>query len=114
MFFRVVRRLPACAVVCGAALFSISSLADTTIFTALDDPAQAKKPFEGNVQAGYSAQTGNTSNSTLNADTTMTWFDTNTAYSLWGSGVHLKNIRLAAVRATTWIPRTMCLVRRAG
>ncbi|WP_413528971.1 YdiY family protein [Rahnella inusitata] len=97
MFFRVVRHLPVCAVVCGASLFSISSLADTTIFTALDDPAQAKKPFVGNVQAGYSAQTGNTSNSTLNADTTMTWFDTNTAYSLWGSA---RNTSSSGVRSS--------------
>jgi len=85
MLFRVVRRLPAYAVVCGAALFSISSFADTSIFTALDDPSTAKKSFDGNIQAGYSAQTGNTKNSTLSADTTMTWFHTRTAYSLWGS-----------------------------
>ena len=97
MFFRVVRHLPVCAVVCGASLFSISSLADTTIFTALDDPAQAKKPFVGNVQAGYSAQTGNTSNSTLNADTTMTWFGTNTANSLWGSA---RNTSSSGVRSS--------------
>lgn len=88
MFFRVVRRLPACALVCGAALFSVSSLADTDVFTALDNPATAKKDFDGNVQAGYNAQTGNTSSNNLNANTTMTWFQPNTAYSIWGSAVN--------------------------
>lgn len=97
MSFRVVRRLSACAVVCGAALFSISSLADTTIFTALDDPATAKKPFEGNIQAGYTAQTGNTTNSSLSADTTMTWFNTNTANSIWGSA---RNTSSSGVRSS--------------
>lgn len=97
MFVRVVRRLPAYAVVCGAALFSISSLADTTIFTALDDPATAKKPFDGNIQAGYTAQTGNTSNSSLSADTTMTWFNTNTANSIWGSA---RNTSSSGVRSS--------------
>ncbi|MDR3430987.1 MAG: DUF481 domain-containing protein [Rouxiella aceris] len=97
MFFRVVRHLPACAIVCGAALFSLSSLADTSVFTALDDPATAKKSFDGNVQAGYSAQTGNTSNSSLSADSTMTWFQTNTAYSLWGSA---RNASSSGVRSS--------------
>ena len=97
MFVRVVRRLPAYAVVCGAALFSVSSLADTTIFTALDDPATAKKPFEGNIQAGYTAQTGNTTNSSLSADTTITWFNTNTANSIWGSA---RNTSSSGVRSS--------------
>lgn len=82
---RVLRSLPRYALVCGATLFSVNSFADSTLFTALDDPSTAKKTFEGNVQAGYSAQTGNTKNSVLSADTTMTWFHPDTAYSLWGS-----------------------------
>lgn len=38
----------------------------------MDDPATAKKPFEGNVQAGYNAQSGNSQSSTLLANTNMT------------------------------------------
>ena len=88
MFFKAARRLPACAIVCGAALFSVSTLADTDVFTALDNPATAKQPFVGNLQAGFNAQTGNTSSSNLNANTTMTWFNNDFANSIWGSAVN--------------------------
>jgi putative salt-induced outer membrane protein len=70
---------------CLTAFTNLSALADNTLFTALDDPATAKKPFDGNVQAGYNAQSGNSQNSTLLANTSMTWFNTDTAYSLWGA-----------------------------
>lgn len=70
---------------CLTAFTSISALADNTLFTAMDDPATAKKPFDGNIQAGYNAQSGNSQNSTLLANTTMTWFNSDTAYSLWGA-----------------------------
>jgi putative salt-induced outer membrane protein len=106
MFFRVVRRLPACAIVCGAALFSVSSLADTDVFTALDNPATAKKNFDGNVQAGYSAQTGNSSSNNLNANTTMTWFQPNGAQRLTPllqAFVLQKNIRRGGVHVTTFL-----------
>lgn len=70
---------------CLTAFASIPSFADNTLFTAMDDPATAKKPFEGNVQAGYNAQSGNSENSSLLANSSLTWFNTSTAYSLWGS-----------------------------
>jgi putative salt-induced outer membrane protein len=54
----------------------------------MDDPATAKKPFEGNVQAGYNAQSGNSESSTLLANTSLTWFNTESAYSLWGSATN--------------------------
>ncbi|SPW64452.1 putative outer membrane protein, acid-inducible [Escherichia coli] len=44
-----------------------------------------KKPFEGNLNAGYLAQSGNTKSSSLTADTTMTWYGQTTAWSLWGN-----------------------------
>jgi putative salt-induced outer membrane protein len=97
MFFRVVRRLSTCAILCGAALYSVSSLADNSIFTVLDDPSTAKKSFDGNVQAGFTAQTGNTTNSNLNAATTMTWFHDRTAYSLWGDA---RNTSSSGVRSS--------------
>ncbi|ENA1755787.1 DUF481 domain-containing protein [Yersinia ruckeri] len=66
-------------------LFTTSAFADATVFTALDDPSTAKHSFVGNVEAGYNAQSGNTNNSTLTANSALTWFQPNTAYSLWGS-----------------------------
>lgn len=71
---------------CLTTFTSVSALADNTLFTAMDDPATAKKPFEGNVQAGYNAQSGNSQSSTLLANTNMTWFNSDAAYSLWGGG----------------------------
>jgi putative salt-induced outer membrane protein len=50
---------------CLTTFTSVSAFADNTLFTAMDDPATAKKPFEGNVQAGYNAQSGNSQSSTL-------------------------------------------------
>ncbi|WP_431223643.1 DUF481 domain-containing protein [Serratia sp. L9] len=70
---------------CLTAFTSVSTFADNTLFTAMDDPATAKKPFDGNVQAGYNSQSGNSQSSTLLANTTMTWFNADTAYSLWGA-----------------------------
>ncbi|MDI4746032.1 hypothetical protein MJL33_32455, partial [Salmonella enterica subsp. enterica serovar Kentucky] len=42
-------------------------------------------PFEGNLNAGYLAQSGNTKSSSLTADTAMTWYGQRTAWSLWGN-----------------------------
>ncbi|CAI2509976.1 DUF481 domain-containing protein [Serratia marcescens] len=70
---------------CLTTFTSVSAFADNTLFTAMDDPATAKKPFEGNVQAGYNAQSGNSQSSTLLANTNMTWFNSDAAYSLWGA-----------------------------
>ncbi|NIG98692.1 MAG: DUF481 domain-containing protein [Serratia symbiotica] len=70
---------------CLATFTSALALADNTLFTVMDDPATAQKPFEGNFQAGYNAQSGNSQNSRLLASTNMTWFDNDAAYSLWGA-----------------------------
>lgn len=74
--------------VLGLSLASFATFADTDIFTALDDPSTAKKSFDGNIQAGYTAQSGNTHNSNLAANSTMTWFQTNNAYSIWGEAAN--------------------------
>ncbi|STW69060.1 membrane protein [Klebsiella pneumoniae] len=44
-----------------------------------------KKPFEGVVNAGYLAQSGNTKSSSMTADSTLTWYGNTTAWSLWGN-----------------------------
>ncbi len=44
-----------------------------------------RKTFEGNLNAGYLAQSGNTKSSSLTADTAMTWYGQRTAWSLWGN-----------------------------
>ncbi len=74
--------------VMGLSLASVSSFASTDIFTALDDPSTAKKSFDGNIQAGYNAQSGNSRNSSLSANTTMTWFQPSNAYSIWGEALN--------------------------
>nr|WP_314421939.1 DUF481 domain-containing protein [uncultured Erwinia sp.] len=61
------------------------ALADNNVFTVMDDPSTAKKPFEGNAAAGYLAQSGNTKSSSATANTNMTWYQPSTAYSLWGN-----------------------------
>lgn len=47
-------------------------MADDSVFTVMDDPSAAKKPFEGVVNAGYPAQSGNTKSSSMTADSTLT------------------------------------------
>lgn len=59
--------------------------ADDSVFTVMDDPATAQKTFEGNLNGGYLAQSGNTKSSSLTADSTMTWYGKTTAWSLWGN-----------------------------
>ncbi|MCZ5678138.1 hypothetical protein O5624_01645 [Escherichia coli] len=89
----------------GGMFASLNAAADDSVFTVMDDPASAKKPFEGNLNAGYLAQSGNTKSSSLTADTTMTWYGQTTAWSLWGTPVILllmmsvlqKNMRRAGV-----------------
>jgi putative salt-induced outer membrane protein len=44
-----------------------------------------QKPFEGTVNAGYLAQSGNTKSSSMTADSTLTWYGDTTAWSLWGN-----------------------------
>jgi putative salt-induced outer membrane protein len=68
-------------------LFQVA-FADNTIFTAMDDPTAAKKPFEGSASAGYQGQNGNTTSSSLSAQTNMTWYQSSVAYSLWGGATN--------------------------
>jgi len=49
----------------GSALFSHFATADDSVFTVMDDPSSAKKPFEGYLNGGYLAQSGNTKSSSL-------------------------------------------------
>jgi hypothetical protein len=68
----------------GRAFASACAMADDSVFTVMDDPS-AKKPFEGTVNAGYLAQSGNTKSSSMTADSTLTWYGNTTAWSLWGN-----------------------------
>lgn len=66
-------------------IFTMSPVfASVDIFTVPDDPSTAKNDFAGNVEGSYAHVTGNTRTSTLSADSTLTWFSDENAYSLWG------------------------------
>ncbi len=73
------------ALLLGSTLVSHLAFADDSVFTVMDDPTTAKKPFEGNINAGYLAQSGNSKSSTATADTNLTWYGQTTAWSLWGN-----------------------------
>ncbi len=64
---------------------SMHAFANDAVFTVMDDPSSAKTPFEGSVNGGYLAQSGNTTSSSLTADSTLTWYGNTTAWSLWGN-----------------------------
>lgn len=51
--------VPVILLIATGALFSKRAISDDSIFTIMDDPTSAKKPFEGNINAGYLAQSGN-------------------------------------------------------
>ncbi|MCE0827270.1 putative outer membrane protein [Buttiauxella ferragutiae ATCC 51602] len=80
-----VKTVPAAILLTGSALLSHFAIADNSVFTVMDDPSTAKKPFEGNLNAGYLAQSGNTTSSSLTANSNLTWYQTATAWSLWGN-----------------------------
>ena len=82
---KLLKTVPAALLLTGGLLASMHAVADDSVFTVMDDPSSAKKPFEGNLNAGYLAQSGNTKSSSLTADTTMTWYGQTTAWSLWGN-----------------------------
>ncbi|HBI11126.1 MAG TPA: hypothetical protein DDY57_13490 [Franconibacter pulveris] len=82
---KLLKTVPAVMLLAGGALVSQFAIADNTVFTVMDDPSTAKKPFEGNLNAGYLAQSGNTKSSSLTADSTLTWYGQRTAWSLWGN-----------------------------
>ena len=73
------------ALLLTAGVFAQQAYADNSVFTSMDDPSTAKKPFEGSASAGYLAQSGNTTSSSLTAQTNMTWYQESMAYSLWGN-----------------------------
>lgn len=81
---KLFKTVPALVMAAGV-LASMNAVADDTVFTVMDDPASAKKPFEGNVNGGYLGQSGNTKSSSLTADSTLTWYGDSTAWSLWGN-----------------------------
>ena len=82
---KLFKTVPVLIVLAGGVLASLNAAADDTVFTVMDDPSTAKKPFEGSVNGGYLAQSGNTTSSSLTADSTLTWYGTSTAWSLWGT-----------------------------
>lgn len=82
---KLLKTVPAAVVLLGGVFASAYATASDTVFTVMDDPTAAKKPFEGNVNAGYLAQSGNTKSSSATADTTLTWYGDTTAWSLWGN-----------------------------
>lgn len=57
---KLLKTVPAALLLTGGLLASMQAAADDSVFTVMDDPSSAKKPFEGNLNAGYLAQSGNT------------------------------------------------------
>ncbi len=81
---KLLKTVPALFMAAGV-LASMNAVADDTVFTVMDDPATAKKPFEGSVNGGYLAQSGNTKSSSLTADSTLTGTVAERHRSLWGN-----------------------------
>ncbi|OZQ42027.1 hypothetical protein CIG61_32625, partial [Klebsiella variicola] len=71
---KLLKTVPAAALLAGGLFASACAMADDSVFTVMDDPSSAKKPFEGTVNAGYLAQSGNTKSSSMTADSTLTWY----------------------------------------
>ena len=65
---KLLKTVPAIVMLAGGMFASLNAAADDSVFTVMDDPASAKKPFEGNLNAGYLAQSvwGNASNTSSN------------------------------------------------
>ena len=82
---KLLKTVPAAVMLAGGLFASACAMADDSVFTVMDDPSSAKKPFEGTVNAGYLAQSGNTKSSSMTADSTLTWYGDTTAWSLWGN-----------------------------
>ena len=82
---KLLKTVPAALMLAGGVFAAMNATADDSVFTVMDDPTAAKKPFEGNLNAGYLAQSGNTKSSSLTADSTLTWYGNTTAWSLWGN-----------------------------
>ena len=71
---KLLKTVPAAVMLAGGLFASVGAMADDSVFTVMDDPSAAKKPFEGVVNAGYLAQSGNTKSSSMTADSTLTWY----------------------------------------
>lgn len=65
---KLLKTVPAALMLAGGVFAAMNATADDSVFTVMDDPATAQKPFEGNLNAGYLAQSGNTKSSSLTAD----------------------------------------------
>jgi putative salt-induced outer membrane protein len=81
---KLLKTVPVLVMAAGV-FVSMHAFASDTVFTVMDDPSTAKAPFEGSVNGGYLAQSGNTKSSSLTADSTLTWYGDTTAWSLWGN-----------------------------
>lgn len=82
---KLFKTVPVVIMCTGGMFAAFTAQAADNVFTVMDDPVTAKKPFEGNLNAGYLAQSGNSDHSSLTAETNMTWYGQNTAWSLWGN-----------------------------
>lgn len=81
---KLLKTVPAIVMLAGGMFASLNAAADDSVLLSWTI-LPALKPFEGNLNAGYLAQSGNTKSSSLTADTTMTWYGQTTAWSLWGN-----------------------------
>ncbi len=81
---KLLKAVPAVVMLAGGVFASLYAAADDSVFTVMDDPLP-RKTFEGNLNAGYLAQSGNTKSSSLTADTAMTGMDNVPPRSLWGN-----------------------------
>jgi putative salt-induced outer membrane protein len=50
---KLLKTVPAALMLAGGVFAAMNATADDTVFTVMDDPSTAKKPFEGNLNAGY-------------------------------------------------------------
>lgn len=68
----------------GAGLLALAGGAQAQLedFEALDNPAEAEKPFEGQAELGYHKISGNSHSESLLAGADMTWFDAPWSYNL--------------------------------
>lgn len=82
---KLLKTVPVAVMLLGGVFASTFATASDTVFTVMDDPSTAKKPFEGSVNAGYLSQAGNTKSTSATADSTLTWYGDTTAWSLWGA-----------------------------
>ena len=68
---KLLKTVPAALMLAGGVFASLNATADDTVLLSWTIPP-LPKPFEGNVNAGYLAQSGNTKSSSLTADSTLT------------------------------------------